>query len=41
MDAQEYLNNNDSYAYFDRLGSLIRIGATGTNVNDITIALVY
>lgn len=41
MDAQEYLNNNDSYTYFDRLGSLIRIGATGTNVNDITIALVY
>ncbi|MBN1312065.1 MAG: glycerate kinase [Anaerolineae bacterium] len=41
MDAQEYLNNNDSYTFFDRLGSSIRTGPTGTNVNDVTIALIY
>ncbi len=41
LDPQEYLNKNDSYGFFDRLGDLIRIGATGTNLNDIAIALVY
>jgi glycerate 2-kinase len=41
MDPQEYLNRNDSYTLFDRLGDLIRIGATGTNVNDVVFALVY
>jgi len=41
LDAQEYLNKNDSYGFFDKLGDLIRIGATGTNVNDLAFALVY
>ncbi|MBN1428089.1 MAG: glycerate kinase [Anaerolineae bacterium] len=41
MDAQEYLNNNDSHTFFDRIGSLIRTGPTGTNVNDVTMALIY
>jgi hydroxypyruvate reductase len=34
-----YLANNDSYTFFDRLGDLIRIGPTNTNVADIQIML--
>ena len=37
MDAGEYLEKNDSYNYFRRLGDIIRTGPTGTNVNDIMI----
>jgi len=33
--AADYLSRNDAYVYFDRLGDLIRIGPTGTNVNDL------
>ena len=29
--------NNDSYSFFDRTGNLIKIGATGTNVNDLVL----
>lgn len=36
MDATEYLENHNSYPYFDALGDLLRPGYTGTNVNDIT-----
>ena len=35
LDPQEYLKNNDSYTFFDRIGNLIKIGPTGTNVNDL------
>ena len=35
LDSQEYLKNNDSYTFFDEIGNLIRIGPTGTNVNDL------
>nr|HPK72208.1 MOFRL family protein [Vicinamibacterales bacterium] len=35
-----YLNENDSYAFFDALGDLVRTGPTGTNVGDIQIALL-
>ena len=31
------LDANDSYRYFDRLGDLIRLGPTGTNVGDLQI----
>jgi glycerate 2-kinase len=37
MDSQEYLDDNNSYRYFSRLGDLILTGPTGTNVNDIII----
>ena len=40
LSPEEYLGKNDSYSYFRKLGDLIRTGPTGTNVNDITIALV-
>jgi hydroxypyruvate reductase len=34
-----YLENNDSYVFFDALGDLIRTGPTGTNVGDLQIIL--
>ncbi len=39
IDPEKFLKNNNSYNYFRKLGDLIRTGPTGTNVNDITIAL--
>jgi glycerate 2-kinase len=37
----EYLGRNDSYAFFDRLGDLIKTGPTNTNVNDLTFVYVF
>ncbi len=37
---QAALEANDSYAFFDALGDLIRTGPTGTNVNDLLFILV-
>ena len=34
-----YLAENDAYAYFDRLGDLVRTGPTGTNVGDLQVML--
>lgn len=39
LDPAEFLRNNDSHHFFERLGDLIRTGATGTNVADIQIIL--
>ena len=41
MDVIEYLNNNDSYHYFDALGDLIRTGPTQTNVNDLAFLICF
>ena len=35
MVAANYLVRNNSYAYFDRLGDLLKPGYSGTNVNDL------
>ena len=41
LDAPErYLDNNDSYVFFDSLGDLIRTGATSTNVGDFQVILI-
>jgi glycerate 2-kinase len=40
MDARTFLDNNDSYRFFDRLGTLVKTGPTGTNVMDVRILLV-
>lgn len=40
LDPAPALRANDSYTFFDRLGSLVRTGPTGTNVNDLYLALV-
>ncbi|MDH7564135.1 MAG: glycerate kinase [Candidatus Bathyarchaeota archaeon] len=37
---EEFLAENDSYTFFSKIGDLIFTGATGTNVNDISIAVV-
>ena len=39
-DPGAYLRDNNTYAFFDRLGDLIRTGPTRTNVGDIQIVLV-
>lgn len=36
----ESLLRNDSYTFFEGLGDLVMTGPTGTNVNDITIAVL-
>lgn len=40
LDPKEYLNQNDSYHFFQQLGDLIKTGPTNTNVMDIHIILV-
>jgi len=37
MRADTYLARHDSYHFFDALGDLLRIGYTGTNVNDLAL----
>jgi hydroxypyruvate reductase len=39
-DPDSYLRDNNTYAFFDRLGDLIRTGPTRTNVGDIQIVLI-
>lgn len=39
LDAQWYLANNNSGGYFEQLGALVKPGPTGTNVNDVYIAV--
>ena len=39
-DARRYLDDNDSYHYFEALGDLVITGPTGTNVMDVRIILV-
>jgi glycerate 2-kinase len=40
LDADTYLRENDSHEFFKKLEDLIITGPTGTNVNDILIAIV-
>lgn len=40
LDPKTYLDRNDSYAFFERVGGLLRTGPTHTNVMDVTIALI-
>jgi glycerate 2-kinase len=40
LDPVEYLDNNDSYTFFDGLDDLYKTGPTNTNVMDIRIILV-
>ena len=39
-DPASYLEQNDSYEFFDAIGDLIRTGRTDTNVGDLQILLV-
>jgi glycerate 2-kinase len=40
IDARRALEQNDSHTFFCATGGVIRIGPTGTNVNDVQIALI-
>lgn len=39
LDPDALLGNNDAYHFFEPLGSLLKTGPTGTNVNDLVIGL--
>lgn len=40
VDAVQSLNDNDAYHALDAVGGLLKTGATGTNVNDVTVLLL-
>jgi hydroxypyruvate reductase len=40
LDSKKYLENNDSYHFFEKTGGLIKTGPTNTNVMDIHLILV-
>ncbi|HEX3724554.1 MAG TPA: MOFRL family protein, partial [Nitrolancea sp.] len=40
LDAESYLVGNDSRRFLDASGGLIVTGQTGTNVNDLYLALI-
>lgn len=40
LDIYAYLENNDSYHLLEKVGGLIVTGPTGTNVNDVAVALL-
>jgi hydroxypyruvate reductase len=40
LDPMQYLEANDAWSFFDRLGDLVRTGPTHTNVGDVQVALM-
>lgn len=40
LDPREILENNDTYRFLDAVDSLVRIGPTETNVNDVVVGIV-
>ncbi len=41
LDPAAYLADNNSYAFFNLLGDLIKTGPTNTNVNDLAMVFVF
>jgi glycerate 2-kinase len=41
LDIQEFLRNNNTYEYLGKVGSLIKTGPTGTNVNDLILMFAF
>ncbi len=39
VEAVDSLLRNDAYSFFDSIGDLIRIGSSGTNVNDLVLMI--
>jgi len=37
---EAFLNDNNTYVFFERLGDLIKTGPTATNVGDLQVILV-
>ena len=40
LDPQSFLDDNDSYHFFEKAGGLVKTGPTGTNVMDLQIILI-
>jgi glycerate 2-kinase len=40
LDPQSFLDDNDSYRFFEKTGGLVKTGPTGTNVMDLQIILI-
>jgi hydroxypyruvate reductase len=40
LNIDDYINNSDSYHFFEKLGDLIKTGPTNTNVMDVRIIIV-
>ena len=40
LNPRQYLDRNDSYTFFDRVGGLLRTGPTRTNVGDLQMLLI-
>ena len=40
IDPEKVLEDNDTYHAFEKIGSLIKTGPTGTNVNDLMLILI-
>jgi len=40
LDPRAYLDDNDSYRFFEQAGGLLKTGPTGTNVMDLQIILI-
>jgi glycerate 2-kinase len=40
LDPQTFLDHNDSYHFFERVGGLVKTGPTGTNVMDVRLLLL-
>jgi glycerate 2-kinase len=41
LDPQDFLDQNDSYHFFEALGDLLKPGPTQTNVNDLTFLFAF
>jgi glycerate-2-kinase len=41
LDYEKYLADNDAYNYFKITGNLVKIGPTGTNVNDLLFLFAF
>jgi len=40
LDPDSFLEQNDAYAFFEEIDDLLRMGRTGTNVNDVRIIYI-
>jgi hydroxypyruvate reductase len=41
LDYEQYLADNDAYNFFKIIGNLVKIGSTGTNVNDLLFLFAF
>jgi hydroxypyruvate reductase len=39
LDVADHLSRNDAYPFFEQLGDLLKIGPSGTNVNDLVFLI--